>query len=53
MRFILDIVGWAAFFILLMSGAARAALDGAFFAYFRPQLEAFIETLPEFIKWMI
>lgn len=53
MRFITDILGWTFFFVFLLSGAARAAFDGALFAYFRPQLEAFIESLPEVIKWML
>lgn len=53
MRFLLDIVTWAVFWIIVLSGAMRAALDGAFFAYFRPQMEAVIEQLPEFIKWML
>ncbi len=27
--------------------------DGAFFAYFRPQWEALLEQLPEFVRWML
>ena len=53
MKFFADIAAWALVFFLFMSGIARAAFDGALFAYFRPKLEAFIEQLPEAIQWFL
>ncbi len=53
MRFIRDTIGWAILWVFIQSGAARAAFDGAFFAYFRPEWEKMIESLPEFIKWIV
>lgn len=53
MRLITDIMTWVAVWFFVLSGAARALFDGAFFAYFRPQWEAMIEQLPEFVRWFL
>ena len=53
MVFIKDALVWAGVFILVLSGAARAAFDGAFFAYFRPQWEALVDNLPDVVKWFL
>ena len=53
LAFIRDVGMWMFIFIFILTGAARAAFDGAFFAYFRPQWEQLLEQLPAFIKWFI
>jgi hypothetical protein len=53
MNYLRDIAMWWFFWVFILTGAARAAFDGAFFAYFRPQWEAMKDSLPEFIQWMI
>jgi len=53
MVFIKDALIWTVVFILVLSGAARAAFDGAFFAYFRPQWETLLDNLPDFVKWFL
>lgn len=53
MRIIRDVLVWWLLCIFILSGAARAAFDGAFFAFFRPQWEELVESLPEFIRWFL
>lgn len=53
MKFLTDILSWMMVFFIILSGAFKQATDGALFAYFRPQLEALVEQLPEFIQWML
>jgi len=53
MRLIQDILIIALLFILFRTGAAREAFDGAFFAYFRPEWEAFVDSLPQVIKYFL
>lgn len=53
MRFIRDLTGWTLLWMVILSGAARAAFDGAFFAFWRPQWEQMLDLLPEFLRWSL
>ncbi len=53
MNILISIARWTVFWFFVLTGAARALFDGAFFAYFRPQWEAMTDQLPEFIRWLL
>lgn len=51
MRLLRDISLWSLFWIFILSGAARAAFDGALIAYVRPQYEQLSQQLT-FLNWI-
>jgi len=53
MRLIQDILIITFIVILFRTGTISEAFDGAFFAYFRPEWEAFIDSLPEVVKYFL